>query len=378
MLEYKGMPSNLTRMALDDHNIKGYRPVLNKFTHSVIASLILNQAMYWAVKHGNPFYKFKLPCGHPLYKDGDSWCEEMGLTRAEFDTGLKYLGQKISKKIIPDQEAFIWYWSDMDNKTYYCVNWGKVDRVIADAYGISGSVSARATEKSGDSFLQGNDYHAGHGTLKSSIPESKNPAFPKADMKQSGKTESGSRYNDTINTQSKPIKTSSSESGTDDDDEFVSNKKVREQLVELGLDESEARRMTDMWEGWLLQEKINDVKRAYTDGKVGNLLAYVKKVFGQRKLYTPSERNEIYRRYLDKKKQNAIKSQAAEKNATEESKQREFIERTDKLIANINQEQIREFEKHLQGKKTLQKMYNESGLDGSFVKAELRVWIDGH
>ena len=382
MLEYKGMPSNLTKMALDDHKIKGYRPVLNRFTKSVIATLILNQAMYWANK-SNPFYKFKLPCGHPLYKPGDSWCEEMGLTRAEFDTGLKYLGQKISKKIVPDQEAYIWYWSDMDNKTYYCVNWGKVDRVIAEAYGISNNEQGTMKNEQNyrDRIVPAT---SNNGKLESSVPESKNQAFLKADMPQSGKTETGSRYKDTNTTQSKPIKTSSSASetvegckGGKDDEDFVSNKKVREQLIELGLDESEAKRLQDMWPGYILQAKINDVNRSFANEKVGNLLSYVKTVFGQRKLYTPAETQLIYKRFNDKKKQVTIKLQTEETNATVAAEQREFIEKTDRLIAEITQEQIAEFEKHLQGKKTLLKMYKDFGINGAFVKAELRGWLNG-
>ena len=61
-------------------NILIYRKDLNAITGGVIGSIMLGQLIYWAAKNDyKPFYKFIQPCGHALYKEGDSWAEELGV-----------------------------------------------------------------------------------------------------------------------------------------------------------------------------------------------------------------------------------------------------------------------------------------------------------
>ena len=61
-------------------NILIYRKDLNAITGGVIGSIMLGQLIYWAAKNDyKPFYKFIQPCGHALYKEGDSWAEELGI-----------------------------------------------------------------------------------------------------------------------------------------------------------------------------------------------------------------------------------------------------------------------------------------------------------
>ena len=59
-------------------NVLIYRKDLNVITGGVIGSIMLGQLIYWAAKNDyKPFYKFIQPCGHALYKEGDSWAEEL-------------------------------------------------------------------------------------------------------------------------------------------------------------------------------------------------------------------------------------------------------------------------------------------------------------
>lgn len=61
-------------------NVLIYRKDLNAITGGVIGSIMLGQLIYWAAKSDyKPFYKFIQPCGHALYKEGDSWAEELGI-----------------------------------------------------------------------------------------------------------------------------------------------------------------------------------------------------------------------------------------------------------------------------------------------------------
>lgn len=73
-----------------DRKMIAYRPEWRPFTGSVKASILLQQIFFrWDKNDRKPFYKFKEPCGHHLYRTGDSWTEELGFTRTEFDTALK-------------------------------------------------------------------------------------------------------------------------------------------------------------------------------------------------------------------------------------------------------------------------------------------------
>ena len=73
-----------------DKNILIYRPEFNKITGSVTATILLQQIIY-RLQDNESFFKFKEPCEHELYEEGDSWCEELGFTRREFDSALSTL-----------------------------------------------------------------------------------------------------------------------------------------------------------------------------------------------------------------------------------------------------------------------------------------------
>lgn len=106
-----------------DRELITYRKELNQITGSVTATILLQQILFWWEKQGRtPFYKFKEPCNHSLYKGGDSWCEELGFTRAEFDTALSKIGCKTSKDKHMQEDKFIRYWITPNRVTYYDIN----------------------------------------------------------------------------------------------------------------------------------------------------------------------------------------------------------------------------------------------------------------
>ena len=68
------------------------RPSLVKIAGSFLGAAILGQVIYWWKKSGNqPFYKFKEPCKHEKYIEGDSWAEELAVSTEQFDTAMKRL-----------------------------------------------------------------------------------------------------------------------------------------------------------------------------------------------------------------------------------------------------------------------------------------------
>ena len=111
--------------AKDDGLIVIYRPRWNLLTRSVISTIILHQCIYWwRASKEKPFYKFLNKCNHPKYAEGDSWCEELGLSTKEFSHGLKMIGFKKgkTKNLISKERAFIIYYRDNNGLTNYTIN----------------------------------------------------------------------------------------------------------------------------------------------------------------------------------------------------------------------------------------------------------------
>jgi hypothetical protein len=108
----------------DDNSIIPYRKELNEITGCVTASILLSQLLYWWKKSGGEFYKFKEPCKHEKYTEGDSWCEELGYTRKQFDTAFKKLKDKgfVSNRIT------------IDRLTYYSVDERTLGKALKGLY----------------------------------------------------------------------------------------------------------------------------------------------------------------------------------------------------------------------------------------------------
>ena len=132
----------------DDRALVIYRPDLNKITKSVISTILLQQIMYWYKKSKGEFYKFKEPCSHRSYRDGDSWIEELGFNKSEFDRALKGIGcNRKSDKALKELDeqglqdynekfnsAFVIYWTDLDRKTWYSIQEPHLRKSICAIY----------------------------------------------------------------------------------------------------------------------------------------------------------------------------------------------------------------------------------------------------
>lgn len=115
----------LIELLAKDKDVILYRKELNIITGSVTATILLQQIIFRYVSNQNKaFYKFIEPCKHEKYKDGDSWCEELGFTRKEFLTAIKKLEDAglVSKK------------TNMQRLTFYTVNLGDLDKALKGIY----------------------------------------------------------------------------------------------------------------------------------------------------------------------------------------------------------------------------------------------------
>lgn len=93
------------------------------------APLILGRLEYWFEKYAKGFYKFIEPCNHPLYREGDSWSEELGLSRKLFAKAFDLIGVRyISKSAYLNSEdkfqgkLYASYHDRKTNRTYFVRN----------------------------------------------------------------------------------------------------------------------------------------------------------------------------------------------------------------------------------------------------------------
>jgi len=140
----------LLEMLAEDKAIIAYRPRLNKITGSVTATILLQQILYWYKKQGaKHFYKFKEACSHKLYVSGDSWCEELGFSRREFDTALSYIAIKRNKSNRDDdRKAYVYYWITPERVTYYTIDEDYLIQAILPLYSVKAdSADTKSAEK---------------------------------------------------------------------------------------------------------------------------------------------------------------------------------------------------------------------------------------
>lgn len=126
---------NLSVLQEDKKRIS-YRPELNKITNSITATILLYQIIFRST-NGEPFYKFKSPCSHPLYKEGDSWIEELGFSICEFDTALSKISTRINSKTdISQIKTPVYHWTTIDRVTYYQLNLEVLNKKLSEIYDI--------------------------------------------------------------------------------------------------------------------------------------------------------------------------------------------------------------------------------------------------
>ena len=125
------------KIIANDKNIIPYRKELNLITGGALESIFLAQLLYWyEVNDCNEFFKFREPCEHPLYKEGDSWVEELGFSI------------KIINRIIKSfkEKGFLTTRTTVDRVTYYKLNIELIDELLSDIYTSQKVVNTKATK----------------------------------------------------------------------------------------------------------------------------------------------------------------------------------------------------------------------------------------
>ncbi|MGL4345705.1 MAG: hypothetical protein ACRCTE_10950 [Cellulosilyticaceae bacterium] len=115
-----------------------YRPELNPITGSINATLLMSQLEYWFERtEGQNFYKFLAPCEDDFYRSGDSWCEELGFSKAEFRCAFSRIGKVYTSKkdYLKSSDPFagklyLSYYDRIKHRTYYVRNHELLDQVL--------------------------------------------------------------------------------------------------------------------------------------------------------------------------------------------------------------------------------------------------------
>jgi len=114
-----------------------YRRELRSLVKSVVSTILLTQIIYWwNKKKQRPFYKYKLPIEpqrpdetdadyehrSAYYTKGDSWCEELNISREEFDSALKNIAHKKGEEELHPENPIIdciEYYTTRERLTFY-------------------------------------------------------------------------------------------------------------------------------------------------------------------------------------------------------------------------------------------------------------------
>ncbi|MGV0954484.1 MAG: hypothetical protein ACOYBR_09250 [Fluviibacter sp.] len=145
-----------------------YVKELHPIAGGVLGCLVMQQLDYWFEGHPEGYYKFLMPSDHPAYKIGDSWTEELGMSKDEFRTAFDKIGIRYKSKSefeqAPDKFQGKFYCSFVDrrsNLTYYFRNHDLVDAALDELL----SKPAQKQAKQG-SHSTGNPHCDGEFTVK--------------------------------------------------------------------------------------------------------------------------------------------------------------------------------------------------------------------
>lgn len=130
----------------EDPKLVTYRPSLRKLIPSVNGVILFQQILHWSYTVKGKFYKFAEPCNHALYKEGDSWQEEIGFSAKELRTALDSFAFKCGKKNRDElgdkyeeakNNALVLYYTDASRVTWYVINEQVVENSLRGLYLIN-------------------------------------------------------------------------------------------------------------------------------------------------------------------------------------------------------------------------------------------------
>src|SRR6476661_3051234 len=125
-----------------------------QITGSMKSAVLLQQMQYnWGRAGNKPFYKFKAPCSHKLYRLEDSWLEELGMKEYSFENALKSIGTRARttdeiREFLgkTSMEFCVVYYIDRGNMTWYYLNEKAIAKVLRKAAELYAQRQARLVQ----------------------------------------------------------------------------------------------------------------------------------------------------------------------------------------------------------------------------------------
>ncbi|MEN8237036.1 MAG: hypothetical protein ABFQ95_05790, partial [Pseudomonadota bacterium] len=102
------------------------------------AAILFNRLEYWFKIKPDGFYKFLEPCQHRLYRQEDSWCSELGISRPTFNKAFDRIGTRYSSKSAFDSvhepfkgKLYASYYNRQNHLTHFVRNHDAVAALFA-------------------------------------------------------------------------------------------------------------------------------------------------------------------------------------------------------------------------------------------------------
>ena len=175
-------------------NILIYRKDLNAITGGVIGSIMLGQLIYWAAKNDyKPFYKFIQPCGHALYKEGDSWAEELGIDDKTISRNFKKF----------EELGILTRKTDLNRLTWHTINKEILDELLKENLslaktpngGLYDKAPNRVASKTPNGALYTYTENTAKTTSNTTFSADENSQFANSENSQNVKSESEKAVN---------------------------------------------------------------------------------------------------------------------------------------------------------------------------------------
>lgn len=136
---------------------------LRNYRNRITICLVWAQLEYWFFKlEGRPFYKFVAPSDNDIYKEGDSWCEELVISEKEFRRASQVLCTRYKTKtqfdaVKPFEEKFkglpyCCYTDRRTGKTWYFRNHRLLDPFFKNLLSSDNTVRQNKKSKTKDAL----------------------------------------------------------------------------------------------------------------------------------------------------------------------------------------------------------------------------------
>lgn len=113
-------------MGIVRSSIPYFKELMPYVDNNVLATILFQQLEYWFDRYSEGFYKFQTPCEHPSYRQGDSWCEELGVSHKVFRSAWEKVGITYSSKKEMDAMGFK---DESGHEYFYCAHYDRLNKI---------------------------------------------------------------------------------------------------------------------------------------------------------------------------------------------------------------------------------------------------------